>query len=230
MEPEKQTDICKHESACPLCRTVSRPFFNNSFFSCPACGGIFRNPHTLLPPEKERTRYEKHQNNPEDPGYRAFVSPLVEAITAHMPPESRGLDFGAGPGPVVPVMLAERGYRTVCYDPYFHDSPELLKTTYDFIFCCEVVEHFYTPATEFLRLFSLLNPGGSLFCMTHLYSSDIEFSSWYYKDDQTHVFFYRKKTFEYIARRFGFYAVTINGRVIRLDTPPKAPENTDAHT
>ncbi len=147
-----------------------------------------------------------------------------------MPPESRGLDFGAGPGPVGPVMLAERGYRTVCYDPYFFNTPELLKKTYDYIFCCEVVEHFHTPATEFPLLFSLLSPGGSLFCMTHLYSSDIEFSSWYYKDDQTHVFFYREQTFRYIARKFGFSSCTIENRVIRLDAPHSTSENTGACT
>lgn len=211
---------------CPLCGTASTEFFDNSFFLCPACEGIFRDPELFLPPDTERARYEQHNNDPADPRYRAFVSPLVEAITAHMPPGSHGLDFGAGPGPVGSVMLAEQGYQTACYDPYFHNTPGLLENTYDFVFCSEVIEHFYAPAVEFPRLFSLLRPGGSLFCMTHLYSSDIDFCSWYYKNDETHVFFYREQTMEFISRLFGFSACTINRRIIRLDTPQAAPEKT----
>lgn len=222
---EKQTQRTTHaKDTCPLCGTKSLEFYDNRFFSCPACEGIFRNPELFLPPDTEQARYEQHNNDPADPRYRAFVLPLVESITAYMPPGSNGLDFGAGPGPVGSVMLAERGYQTSCYDPYFHSRPELLRNTYDFIFCCEVIEHFYTPAIEFQRLFSLLRPGGSLFCMTHLYSSDIDFSSWYYKNDDTHVFFYRKSTMEFISRKFGFSTCTINGRIIRLDVHQGASE------
>ncbi len=209
---------------CPLCGTASRSFFGNTFYSCPACDGIFRDPETFLSPETERARYEQHNNDTTDPGYRAFVSPLVNAITSRMPPTSRGLDFGAGPGPVGSVLLAERGYHTVCYDPYFHNTPEILAEKYDFILCCEVIEHFYSPALEFQRLGSLLHPGGSLFCMTHLYSDDIDFSAWYYKNDETHVFFYRTTTMEFIARRFGFSTCVVNGRIIRLDSPATARE------
>lgn len=127
-------------------------------------------------------------------------------------------------------MLSERGYRTACYDPFFFNSPELLEDRYDFVFCSEVIEHFYAPAVEFARLYSLLRPGGSLFCMTHLYSPEIDFSSWYYKNDETHVFFYQKQTMEYIARRFGFSACTIQGRIIRLDVPGAAPETAHGRT
>ena len=204
---------------CPLCAGKSLPYHEKAFYVCSSCGGIFRNPETLLSPEAERIRYEKHNNNPDDAGYRHFVLPLVDAITSQVQQDSYGLDFGAGPGPVASVLLNERGYSTACYDPFFCNNQDLLTKKYDYVFCCEVIEHFYKPSAEFSRLFSLIRQGGSLFCMTHLYTGDIDFSSWYYKEDETHVFFYREQTIATITRLFGFSTYGIDGRVIRMDVP-----------
>jgi hypothetical protein len=50
--------------------------------------------------------------------------------------------------------------------------------------------------------------------MTHLYDPSIEFNSWYYKNDPTHVFIYQKETIEWIKQRFNFSSVAIEGRLI----------------
>ena len=50
--------------------------------------------------------------------------------------------------------------------------------------------------------------------MTDIYDESIEFSKWYYKNDPTHLFFYHKKTFEWIEKEFNFSNVTIKHRLI----------------
>lgn len=202
---------------CPLCTACATPFFNASFFACPECGGIFRPSTDFLTPEAEYERYTLHKNNPSDLGYRRFSQPLVSAITNRFPAGSLGLDFGSGPHSAASQLLHESGYPTESYDPFFHNTPEVLQTTYPYVYCCEVIEHFQLPAREFATLFSLLATGSSLFCMTHIYSPAIDFGSWYYKNDPTHVFIYREKTIQWISQHYGFSNYSIADRVVRFD-------------
>jgi len=96
----------------------------------------------------------------------------------------------------------------------FHSSPTLLKETYNYIACCEVIEHFYNPKKEFALLKKLLKPNGKLYLMTALFDKTIDFHTWYYKNDPTHVFIYQEKTINWIKNEFDFSAVTIKGRLI----------------
>lgn len=100
------------------------------------------------------------------------------------------------------------------FDPFFANLPDLLDRTYDYITCCEVIEHFHRPAIEFERLRGMLRPGGRLYCMTILHHDDIDFRNWHYRRDDTHVFVYRRETIEWITRRFDFSNVEIDGRLI----------------
>ncbi|MBF0253274.1 MAG: class I SAM-dependent methyltransferase, partial [Candidatus Omnitrophica bacterium] len=161
----------------------------------------------------EKKRYEKHNNDVNDPGYRKFVEPIVLEILNRYTPMHKGLDYGCGPGPVVAEMLKNKGYSVELYDPYFCDNREALKKKYDFIICCEVIEHFNSPAKDFERLRDLLNPGGALFCMTELYSENTDFKNWHYSNDPTHVFFYHTKTLSWIKAKFAFNSLESNGRV-----------------
>ncbi|PKL44474.1 MAG: methyltransferase [Candidatus Riflebacteria bacterium HGW-Riflebacteria-2] len=199
---------------CPLCGTASQNFFRQQYFGCPECGGIFMIPHLRLSPAKEKARYETHNNDVTNPGYQKFVEPIVSAVLSDFSPEQRGLDFGAGPGPVISCLLHEKGFNIVQYDPFFADKPELLQQKYDYIVCCEVIEHFYQPAAEFRRLRELLVDGGRLFCMTMLYDEQIDFARWFYKNDETHVFFYRAQTLAWIERNLGFRNLQIKDRLI----------------
>ncbi len=164
----------------------------------------------------ERARYEKHSDDIQDPGYRNYVLPIVEAVLSRMPPGSTGLDFGSGRGAIVSTMLGESGYFLERYDPFFFPDPVVLERRYDYIACCEVVEHFREPRKEFELLKSLLNEGGKLFIMTLLMGSFDDFSNWYYKDDETHVFFYSKQSFSWIRSNLGFGDLQIDGRVVVL--------------
>jgi SAM-dependent methyltransferase len=160
---------------------------------------------TMLPsPAAELAEYQLHRNDPNDAGYREFLSQLAVPLLMRLSASSRGLDYGCGPGPALPVMLREAGHEVALYDPFFHREPNLLDTQYDFITCTEVIEHFHRPAEEFAKLDAMLRPGGLLGLMTRFQTDDTRFASWHYRRDPTHVVFYRGATLRLVARRFGW--------------------------
>ncbi|MCA9406901.1 MAG: class I SAM-dependent methyltransferase [Candidatus Omnitrophica bacterium] len=113
----------------------------------------------------------------------------------------KGLDFGCGSGPAMKDILeARKGVEVQNYDIFYYPDEDLLKKTYDFITVTEVVEHFCAPQKEFELLNSLLKPKGHLGIMTTFYQPDIVFEEWWYRRDETHVCFYQRETFEWIAR------------------------------
>lgn len=204
---------------CPLCNGESPhfgKFSRRDFFECSHCKSIFSDPSKHLDPEQEVARYLTHNNDVEDPGYRTFVSPIVEHVLSKYTSQHIGLDFGAGSGPVISKMLNEKGYSIDQYDPFFFNNVEVFYKNYDYIICCEVIEHFYQPRKEFDQLRNMLNPGGELICMTDMYTDGIDFEKWYYKNDPTHVFFYNPKTVEIIQSEFKFSDAKISNRLIRF--------------
>lgn len=192
---------------CSLCGSKTRYFEKwkeRQYDRCEQCQGILMLPEYYLSPEEEKLRYQSHNNDVEDPRYRQFVNPVTAAVQNDFTNSSLGLDYGCGTGPVAATELKEKGYQVNLYDPYFEDDPQVLELKYEFIICCEVMEHFYDPAEEFRRLYSMLLTNGKLYCKTSLYNDTLEFSNWYYKNDPTHVFFYTKETLEWIQHHFGF--------------------------
>ncbi len=205
------------EMSCPLCGSPGEPFYRspkNEFLSCPTCQGLFRPPGQLPDKQQERNRYLLHQNHPEDKGYLDFVAPILETVRNRYPTGARGLDFGCGHTPVISEILNRDGYVMDIYDPVFFPDRCFEEKTYDFIVCCEVMEHFHHPAREFDLLSSLLNETGNLICMTSLFSDSIDFESWYYKNDLTHVFLYRVESLEYIASNCDYSGVTSEGKLV----------------
>lgn len=186
------------------------------FFECGVCEGILRDQNDYLSAEDEKARYQDHNNDVNDPGYQKFVSPITDAVLEAFGQDAVGLDFGCGTGPVVSKVLNDKGYELVAYDPFFCNKPKTLERQYDYIVCCEVAEHFHDPHKEFELLRKLLKPGGKLYCMTHLYTKDIDFENWYYRNDPTHVFFYRAETFEWIKEHIGFSDFRVEGRLVEL--------------
>ena len=202
---------------CPLCKKETEDSPCKGFYACGGCYAIFRSPEDYLSKEEEKKRYELHENDIDDPGYQRFVEPIVHSVLKDFKPGHLGLDFGAGTGPVILKILSEKAYSINLYDPFFHPHPEYLEQTYDFIVCCEVIEHFQDPYKEFTLLRKLLKPGGRLYCMTHLYADEVDFEKWYYKGDPTHVIFYRKETLEWIKNEFQFKNLWIKERLITLE-------------
>lgn len=202
---------------CPLCHSEDHNDFYsdrlNQFFSCNNCYGLFRPADNIPDARSEKARYQIHNNDVNDPGYRNFVRPLVDHVLMNYKADrSVGLDFGAGTGPVIAVMLEELGYQVELYDPYFHPDTSVLERPYDYIICCEVIEHFQDPEKEFKILKELLKPNGRLICKTDIYREGINFERWYYKNDPTHVFIYRKASLQWIANTFDLELEFIDSR------------------
>jgi len=211
MGPPMQCLLCHGNNSGLILERDSR-----SFYQCRQCDLVFVDPKHWLSPEKEKARYLEHNNDVSDPDYRGFVTPLIEAIESKCAKGSTGLDFGAGTGPVLSVMLQERNYQVETYDPYFWPNENLLKASFDFVCTSEVVEHFYRPNQEFALLKDLLKGKGWLGIMTHLRDEKTDLQNWYYLKDPTHVVFYSPKTFEWIKNTFGFSHLEIKDRVILL--------------
>lgn len=189
---------------CLLCDSLRvNSFFQDRlrlFFCCENCSFVFANPHSFPSPESERQIYELHQNNPDDYRYRRFLNRLALPLQKRLGAQNQiGLDFGCGPGPTLSLMLEEMGYRMEIYDPFFYANEEVLKRQFDFVTCTEVVEHFHNPIVDFKRMLSLLRPNGLLAIMTSFVPACEEFSQWGYKNDPTHVCFFCRKSFEYLA-------------------------------
>jgi SAM-dependent methyltransferase len=149
-------------------------------------------------------RYLQHRNHRADEGYVRFLRRLADPVAERMPPGSRGLDFGCGPAPVLAELLTERGLVMASYDPLFDPDQKLLDAQYDFITCCEVLEHVHDPGDLLDRMPSLLRDHGLLGVMTSLRREDQDFGTWRYRRDPTHVCFYNDATLEWIARQRGW--------------------------
>lgn len=196
---------------CPLCGSDRPEVFltvtERDYLRCPDCALRFLDPAHHPDRATEEAEYRRHRNDPDDPGYRAFLARLAEPLIAALPEHAQGLDFGCGPGPALAAMLREAGHRVALYDPVFAPDTRVLEARYDFVTCTETAEHFHDPAREFARLDTLLRPGGILALMTQFQSDDARFANWNYRRDPTHVVFYREETLRWIASHHGWDCV-----------------------
>ncbi len=199
---------------CPLCHQNSKRFYLDIFYCCNECEGIFKRRQSLPTPQEEIKRYEEHNNDVNDIRYQNFVSPITNAVKSNFSTEHLGLDFGSGTGPVISKVLSDYEYNIKQFDPFFCNDTDVLQLKYDYIVCCEVIEHFHFPDKEFHLLKHLLKPKGHLYCMTHLYSKEIYFANWYYKNDDTHVFIYQPRTLYKIKELYNFSALVIEKRLV----------------
>lgn len=201
---------------CPLCQfsaSLYDQYLSRNYYQCPNCFGIFLAKSFLPSKDEEKNRYLEHSTDI-DEGYKNFVSPIINEVTTLFTSAYQGLDFGSGTSSIIAKILHEKGYEIAEYDPIFENNTDLLTLQYDYITSCEVIEHFYEPYREFALLKSMLRKNGSLLCMTYPIDDDIIFKNWSYKNDSTHVFFYHKKTFEWLRKEFDFKSVKIQDRLI----------------
>jgi hypothetical protein len=150
-------------------------------------------------PDEEKARYDRHTNQIHDPGYRAFLSRVLDPLRKQISPPALGLDFGCGPGPALAAMAREAGYTMAVFDPFYVPDPEVWNTDYDFITCTEVVEHLRQPGITLPWIWSFVRPKGLLAIMTKLVLSHGAFTHWHYIRDETHVSFFSQATFQWLA-------------------------------
>lgn len=201
---------------CPLCSSELINKKDAYYYDCDTCKALVKDEKYYISAEEEKARYETHNNDVNDIGYQNFTSPITNYVLNNFNTEHKGLDFGSGTGPVISMMLMKKDYDIVQYDPFFAPNHKLLNNKYDYIFSCEVFEHFHHPQKEIDRLLSLLTNKGYLLIMTMLYNDSIDFSGWNYRNDDTHVFIYRKETIEYIAEEWNLEIEMLTDRLIVL--------------
>lgn len=217
-------------SACPLCAdsatallyTQQRgPLAQREYFLCPTCALIHVPNAFQLDSAHEKSVYDLHQNNPNDPNYRQFLTRLFEPMCERLPVGTSGLDFGSGPGPTLSRMFDESGRPCSTYDIYYDHVPERLTKTYDFVTCSEVIEHIAAPLDVFQQLLDCLKPGGYLGIMTQRWTHVDKFSGWNYRNDPTHICFFHEATFQYLATKFAL-VLTIYPRDVVIFKKPQA--------
>ena len=194
--------LCTSKNTVLLAQSTRRGMKAREYHQCRVCRLIFVPARFHLSPEEEKERYDLHENDPQDERYIRFLSKLTQPLGDHLTGRQRGLDFGCGPGPAIAAMLAEKGHEVLNFDPFYFPASELLKGTYDFISCSEVIEHFRAPREEFLKIDDLLSPdGGTLGVMTEVFDGNAEkpFDQWWYTSEPTHICFYEQQTLEWIA-------------------------------
>ena len=199
---------------CPLCRADGATLLYKGgkasgfrdFLHCGECDMVFVPRAQLLDAAGQKARYLQHNNDVNDPAYREFLGRMYYALRPHLKSGSRGLDYGAGPGPALQHMMIEDGFDAEVYDIYFHPDTAVLTAMYDFVTCTETVEHFTSPREEFDRIDGLLRSGGWLGVMTGMLETWENFADWYYHRDPTHVNFFSHATMEWIAAWLGWDA------------------------
>ena len=212
------------DMACPLCeRSGSAREFavarGRRHLRCDVCALIFVDPGQRPSVEEERARYLQHKNSWENIGYVRFLDRFADAVAAAMPRGARGLDFGCGPAPILGEILTARGYPTVSYDPIFFDDERLLHGSYDFVSCCEVVEHAHSPRRLLDQIERCLPHGSLIAIRTVLFDESITFADWWYQRDPTHVSFYTAATMKWIARQRGWEHTARDNSVTLFSLP-----------
>ena len=205
---------------CPLCHIWGGVDYyvddSRKYRQCETCNLVYVPNRYYLSSKAEKAVYDLHQNSPDDPEYRRFLSRLFIPMMGRINPKSRGLDFGSGPGPTLSVMFEEADHKMVIYDYYYAQNESVWDVQYDFITATEVLEHLHHPGKELSRLWACLKPGGVVGGMTKLVLERTVFVNWHYKNDQTHVSFFSRNTFEWLGEYWETRPVFIDKDVIFL--------------
>ncbi len=200
---------------CRLCGAVTAPFIAapRPYAECPSCGYLQLDEACLPSPERERSRYLLHRNDPADPGYRGWMERFIDsAVLPWARPGGRALDYGSGPEPLMTRLLADRGFEARAWDPYFAPDQSWREGGWDLVVMHEVAEHLAFPGRAFRELAPLLAPGAAVCVRTRFPPADrAAFASWWYREDITHVGFFPKRSLELAWSALGFRALWDDG-------------------
>lgn len=174
------------------------------YHHCDTCGFSFLDDKFHLNAEKEKQRYDLHENNLENLAYVKSFEEFIEEYISPYPVKSI-LDFGSGPNPVLVELLKQKAYQVDFYDPFYQKQKP--KKQFDLVCSTEVVEHFCNPLKDISLMQSYMKAGAYLAIMTGFNPGKDKFSNWNYKNDETHVSFYSMKTFEKIASIFNLQII-----------------------
>lgn len=202
--------------SCPLCEGRQFSLFHQDntkrsqrpYYRCVQCHLVFVPQMFYLSPEAEKAEYDKHNNDTVDEGYRRFLNRLWSQLKPCLVSGGKVLEFGCGPGPLLSQMIQEDGFEVSLYDHFYYpDKGVLTNTLYDGVTSTEVIEHLHNPKQVFELWLSLIKPKGYIGIMTKLVSNQDAFTRWHYKNDLTHVCFFSRECFQWLAHH---YNLTVN--------------------
>ncbi len=202
---------------CKICNTSVTAIQDErnkwEFFHCKKCEFIFKNPNNYVSSDKELAQYNNHNNTKESRGYVAMFEKFMSAtFEPHAQSIKNVLEFGSGPGPVLCELLKDKGFEVDIYDKYFSPTKVYEGKKYDLITSTEVLEHIEHPKETFAFFAKHLDENGLLAIMTQFHTNDAEdFKKWWYKNDPTHICFFRPKSFKVLAKMSGFEVVRDDG-------------------
>lgn len=210
--------LCQSDQIQIILKKRGWKFGDRDYFKCSNCALIFADSKTLFSVNEERKIYDQHENHIGNVGYVEFLSQLIVPLKKYLKRNCKVLDYGCGPGPTLSCMFEKEGVIAHLFDPIYFPDEDVLKQDYEIVTATEVAEHFYHPGREFLRLKNLIKKkSGVIGIMTQLYDVEDSFEGWYYHRDPTHVAFYSRETFEWIAKYLGMRVRFFDGNVILLD-------------
>lgn len=205
---------------CPLCNSLDLKQFSKDkkreYLKCNNCSTIFVPKCYHLSIEDEKRRYDLHTNSADDIFYVNFLDRIVEPVINRIKKGNKGLDFGCGPGPILKELFSHHNIELWEYDLYYKNTSQLLIQNWDFIITTEVVEHLKEPMSVISELWNIIKNDGILAIMTSLYNNKINFASWYYKGDPTHIVFFTKESFIWIADKLNAKVEFIDKDIIIL--------------
>ena len=186
---------------------------NITYYHCKACEYIFKSPDCYQDFEVQKERYNLHENNEEDTGYRAYFQRFLDFVLPCVGEVQIALDFGCGRTSLLAKLLEEEGMKCDYYDPIYHPHTLDDKQKYDLIVSTEVFEHLHQPKEVFENLLGRVNKGGYLAIQTEFHGNEqASFQKWWYPQDPTHIVFFRVKTFEVLCKTFDCVFVADNGK------------------
>lgn len=210
-------------TTCPLCGAGGLSCWHRDrrreYWRCPQCALVSVPPRFHLDAAAEKAEYDRHQNHPDDAGYRTFLQRLAQPLLERLPPAARCLDFGCGPGPALAAMLTEAGHQVALYDKFYQPDSAVLQHQYDAVTATEVVEHLAQPDQVWPCLYERVAPAGWLAVMTKRVRDQAAFARWHYIQDPTHISFYSDETFHWIARHWNLACEFMAADVALLRKP-----------
>jgi len=211
---------------CHICDKTTESFVhektNIKYYHCKACEYIFKSPECYQDFDAQKERYNLHENDEEDAGYRAYFQRFLDFTLPLVEKPKTALDFGCGRTSLLANLLELKGISCDYYDPIYHPNTLNHSKKYELIVSTEVFEHLHQPKEVFESLLERLKEGGYLALQTQFHPNDVEdFKKWYYHQDPTHIVFFHAKTFKVLCEMYGCEFVGDNSKNMVVLKKPK---------
>ena len=202
---------------CHICNRPTEFFIhektNITYYHCKSCDYIFKSPECYQDLATQKERYNLHENDEEDAGYKAYFQRFLDFTLPLVDKPKTALDFGCGASSLLSNMLQKEGIACDYYDPIYHPDTLNFGKKYELIVSTEVFEHLHQPKEVFESLIEKLKEGGYLAIQTQFHPNDVEaFKKWYYHQDPTHIVFFTAKTFRVLCEMYDCKFIADNGK------------------